>query len=146
MRTSDRLERQFVCVKVLVQSGLSNKEACIRVAELESELLEELKRERPDGKEFWQGYLRTPDTIRTSVAEFDRRNGDPKVVEWYVGQFLFNCEAGILVNGEYAEDSGQRLTEYYWKQWQRVHGNTQDTTFALPGEELLDFLSACALL
>jgi hypothetical protein len=140
------LERQFVCVQVLFQSGLPKKEACFEVAELESELLEELKQERPEAREFWQDYQRTPETIRTSVAEFERRNHDPRIVEWYVGQFLSLCEAGILVNGEYAENSGHKLVGYYWKEWQRVHGKALGIIFPSPADELVEFLSACALL
>jgi len=112
LRGSDLSERLYVSFQVLVRAGYGHKEALVLVAEREKEFLRKSKRGRPRLGNTEPGFFSSMESVRSMVNAFARRTRDTeRAVLFWVGQFLWCREIGVIRRSEFDRDAGRSMYE-----------------------------------
>jgi hypothetical protein len=112
LRGSDLAERLGTSFEVLKRSGYARKEALVLVAERAKEFLGKSKRGRPRRGDAERDFISTMESVRSMVNAFTRRTRDTEgAVRFWVGQFLWCQEIGVIRGSEFDGDAGRRMYE-----------------------------------
>ena len=112
LRGSDLSERLGTSFEVLKRSGYNHKEALVFVAERAKEFLGKSKRGRPRHGKAERDFISTMESVRSMVNAFARRTRESEdAVRFWVGQFLWCREIGVIRGSEFDRDAGRRMYE-----------------------------------
>jgi hypothetical protein len=112
LRGSDHSERLYASFQVLLRTGYAYKEALIVVAEGAKEFLGKSRRGRPRHGDAERDFFSTIESVRSMVNAFTRRKPDSEdAVGFWVGQFLWSREIGVIRGSEFDGDAGRRMYE-----------------------------------
>jgi hypothetical protein len=112
LRGSDLSERLHTSFEVLIRSGYAQKEALVVVAERAKEFLGKSKHGRPRRGDAERDFISTMASVRSMVNAFARRTSDTEgAVRFWVGQFLWCREIGLIRGSEFDRDAGRRMYE-----------------------------------
>jgi len=112
LRGSDLSERLYASFQVLKHAGYSHYEALIVVADRAKVFLGKSKRGRPRRGDGERDFISTMESVRSMVNDFARRTGDTeRAVLFWVGQFLWCREVGVIRGSEFDRDAGRRVYE-----------------------------------
>jgi hypothetical protein len=110
LRGSDLSERLYASFQVLRQAGYAHQEALIMVADKAKGFLGKSKRGRPRRGDAERDFLSTMASVRSMVNAFARRARDTEgAVRFWVGQFLWGREIGVIRGSEFDRDAGRRM-------------------------------------
>jgi hypothetical protein len=112
LRGSDLSERLGTSFEVLKRSGYPRKEALLMVADRATEFLGKSKRGRPRRGDEKRDFISTMESVRSMVNAFAGRMPDTEgVVRFWVGQFLWCREIGVIRGSEFDDNAGRRMYE-----------------------------------
>jgi len=112
LRGSDLSERLGTSFAVLKRSGYAHKEALLMVADRATEFLGKSKRGRPRREDAKRDFISTMASVRSMVNAFARRTRDTEgAVDFWVSQFLWCREIGLIRGSEFDHDAGRRMYE-----------------------------------
>jgi hypothetical protein len=112
LRGSDRSERLYASFQVLLGAGYAHKEALVVVAERAKQFLGKSKRGRPKCGDAKRDLISTMASVRSMVNAFARRARDSEgAVRFWVGQFLWCREIGVIRGSKFDRDAGPRIYE-----------------------------------
>jgi hypothetical protein len=112
LRGSDLSERLHASFKVLVRAGYTQKEALLIVVEKAKKYLGKSRRGRPRLAETKRDFIATMESVRGMMNAFARRTRDPEsVVRWWVAQFLWGREIGVIRGSEFDPEFGRKIHE-----------------------------------
>jgi len=112
LRGSDLSERLGTSFEVLKRSGYARKEALVLVAERAKVFLGKSKRGRPRRGDAERDFISTMESVRSMVNSFTRRTRDTEgAMRFWVGQFLWCQEIGVIRGSEFDGDAGRRMYE-----------------------------------
>jgi len=112
LRGSDLSERLYASFQVLIRAGYPQKEALLIVVERAEKYLGKSRRGRPKLAETKRDIVSTMESVRSMVNAFARRTRDPEsVVRWWVAQFLWGREIGVIRGSEFDPESGRKIHE-----------------------------------
>jgi len=112
LRGSDRSERLYASFQVLLRAGHAQKEALVMVAERAKEFLGKSKRGRRRRGDAKRDFISTMASVRSMVNAFARRTRDTEgPVRFWVGQFLWCREIGVIRGSEFDDNAGRRMFE-----------------------------------
>jgi hypothetical protein len=112
LRGSDLAERLHTSFEVLKRSGYAHKEALVMVAERAKEFLGKSKRGRPRRGDAKRDFISTMESVRSMVTAFARRTPDAEgAVRFWVGQFLWCREVGVIRGSKFDRDAGRKMYE-----------------------------------
>lgn len=112
LRGSDLSERLGTSFEVLKRSGYGHKEALVVVADRAKSFLGKSKRGRPKRGDAKRDFISTMESVRSVVNAFARRTrGTEGAVRFWVGQFFWCREIGVIRGSEFDGDAGRRMYE-----------------------------------
>jgi hypothetical protein len=112
LRGSDLSERLSTSFEVLKRSGYAHKEALVVVAEGARAFLGKSKRGRPRRGDAKRDFTSTMESVRSMVNAFARRTRDTEgAVRFWVSQFLWCREIGVIRGAEFDDNAGRRMYE-----------------------------------
>jgi hypothetical protein len=112
LRGSDRSERLYASFQVLLRAGYARKGALAMVAERAKDFLGKSRRGRPRRGDTERDFISTMESVRSMVNAFARRTRDTEGgVRFWVGQFLWCREMGVIRGSELDRDAGRRMYE-----------------------------------
>ena len=119
LRGSDQTERIFVAITALVESGCSEKEACIVVAESPYVKLGQSGRGRPSGCANGPGVQGRSDTVRALFNRHKKRDTSGLVTS-QVSMFKWLREQGIVVGSDFVKESGLAMQNAWRRHLQQI--------------------------
>ena len=132
LRGSDLSERLYASFQVLIRADYTQKEALLMVVENAEKYLGKSRRGRPRLAETERDFIATMESVRGMMNSFARRTPDPEsVVRWWVAQFLWGREIGVIRGSEFDPESGRKIhqarleamrTLRRLRAWPRGHG------------------------
>jgi hypothetical protein len=112
LRGSDLSERVGTSFEVLKRSGFAHKEALVVVANRAKKFLGKSNRGRPKRGDAKRDFISTMESVRSMVNAFARRTRDTQgAVSFWVGQFLWCREIGVIRGSKFDRDAGRRMYE-----------------------------------
>jgi hypothetical protein len=112
LRGSDRSERLFASFQILERAGYTHKEAVLTVAEHAPKVLRKPRRGSPNRGNTGGDFFREAESVRRMVNAFKKRTRDTEsAVRFWIGQFLWGREIGVIKGSEFDADAGQRMFE-----------------------------------
>jgi len=111
LRGSDRSERLYASFQVLIRAGYRRKEALVIVVE-NTKKLPKSRRGRPRLGDTKQDFFSTVESVRSEVNAFARRKlCAERAVRFWVSQFLWGRENGLIKGAAFDLNAGQRMFE-----------------------------------
>ncbi len=112
LRGSDLSERLYASFQVLKRAGYGHRDALLMVTDSAKKFLRKSRRGRPRLKETGDDYISTIQSVRSRVNAFARRKlYAERASRFWVGQFLWSREIGVIKGSEFDPDSCQRMFE-----------------------------------